>query len=260
MNWLYYNGLLDTDKGFLYWLKKSMKFKNILMNDLNKNKLNIQKICSEYFLNYNIIYTYYEILINNIISILSANIFSDMDYNIINPLIKASELNIDLMKIISKNTIEEKLNICFFMAQPRNFSITYDNNYINMYRTKCNISYNKSLKKLNTLCNNISSMIGYYQLKLDNNMNYMSIIYNIDIMQLTSYYPIYYNPIYIKNVYNKTIYNMAILEQFYSSSWDRVISAVRNTYSNSSYDRFPLNSTKFPIIQQYIKNISYTKI
>jgi hypothetical protein len=165
MNWLYHNGLLDTDKGFLYWLKKSLKFKNILMNDLNKNKLNIQKICSEYSLNYNSIYTYYENLINNIISILSANIFSDMDYNIINPLIKASELNIDLMKIISKNTIEEKLNICFFMAQPRNFSVIYDDNYINMYRTKCNISYNKSLKKLNTLCNNISSMIGYYQIK-----------------------------------------------------------------------------------------------
>ena len=117
------------------------------------------------------------------------------------------------------------------------------------------------LKKLNTLCTNISSTIGYYNIArvLTSDDNNISIIYNIDITKLTSYYPIFYNPIYIKNVYTDRIINGINMYQFHSNSWNRVINAVCNTYSKISYDKFPLNSILFPNIQQYIKTIKYTK-
>jgi hypothetical protein len=88
----------------------------------------------------------------------------------------------------------------------------------------------------------------------------MSIIYNINISKITSYYPIFYNPYYIKNVYSAITSKGIIFEQHYSNNWDDLAMTVKNNFSNISYDRFPLNNSNFPAIQQYIKLIKYKPI
>jgi hypothetical protein len=56
MNFLYNNGYLDSDKGFLYWLKLSNKFKKLLKNDIKNYKNDIINFCNKNYLNDSIIF------------------------------------------------------------------------------------------------------------------------------------------------------------------------------------------------------------
>lgn len=251
MHWLYNNGRLDTNKGFLHWIKSSGIFRKILLNDLNRTEIN--KICNQYFLNYTTIMNYYDILIDIIINVLSADIEFDEDYNVTSPFKWASVLNSNLLKIVTKNTIEEKLNLCFFLSQPYYFSVIFKSGYKSLRSVDCAI---KPFVKgwLNTFCTDISSYIGYYNYS----NNIMSIIFNVDINKITSYYPIFYNPYAIKNIYAPIKMDGVKLFQYHSNEWDRFIMVVSNTFSNISFDRFPLNTPEFPTIQDYIKQIKYS--
>jgi hypothetical protein len=255
MNWLYNNGKLDTNKGFLYWIKSSNRFKNELMLELTKYSNDIYKICEQFYLNYDIIIKYYENLIYTIINILSAEAEIDEDYKMISVFKWAKKLNSNLLKVVTHNTIEEKLNLCFFISQPLYFSVMFTNGYKNLNNEYCNIK--PFIKNwLNTLCINISSYIGYYNFSNNN----MSIIYNINISKITSYYPIFYNPYYIKNInILKTSDNVKII-QYNSDKWNDFVMTIKNTFSNLSYDRFPLNSSELPTIQEYIKQIKHHQL
>ena len=70
----------------------------------------------------------------------------------------------------------------------------FENGYKNISSNNCSIKTFKG--KQNTLCINIGSYIGYYNIK----NNQMSIIYNIDINKLSYYNPYHYNPNNIKNI------------------------------------------------------------
>lgn len=249
MNWLYYNGYLDSDKGFLHWIKSSGTFKKLLLNDINKAP--IEKVCDDYYLNYNKVMEYYENLVNLVISILSADIEYDKEYKKVNPFIEAKKINSYLVKLINTN-IEEQLNYAFFISQPLFFSVMFENGYKSMSTNDCSIK--KFVKgNLNTLCNNISSYIGYYSIK----NNQMSIIYNIDINKLCYYNPFHYNPTYITNIqiYNKK--SVITYKQFHSNEWNKLIMVINNTYSNLVFDIFPLNNPHFKIIQDYSKQYKY---
>jgi hypothetical protein len=154
------------------------------------------------------------------------------------------------MKVITKNTIEEKLNLCFFLSQPLYFSVLFKDNYINMGAKECKIKPFIQ-NKYNTLCSDIGSYIGYYNYNNDN----MSIIYNIDPTRISVIHPIYYNPSNIKNIY----YNNKKIIQFYSQAWDKLIYNVNNSFSNLTLERFPLNTIELPIIQEFIKQFKNSK-
>ncbi len=251
MNWLYNNGELNETKGFLYWLKMSGTFKKLLLNDIYKNKESIRNICDDYYLNYNKVMEYYEYLINLSISIITADIEYDIDYKKINPLKEVKNINPYLLKVVS-DSVENKLNYAFFISQPLFFSVMFENSYKTLTTNDCNI---KTLFKdqLNTLCINIGSYIGYYNIKND----MMSVIYNIDISKLTNYNPYFYNPSNITNFYINKNDNNIIIKNFNSNAWNRVIMVINNTFSNLSFDIFPLNNPFYPIIQEYSKQIKY---
>ncbi len=254
MNWLYYNGVLDTDRGFLHWIKSSGTFKKLLLNDINKHSTKISKLCNDYYFNYNKIIEYYENLINLIISILSADIEYEKELKKKNPFIEAKKINSYLLKAVSNN-IEEQLNYAFFISQPLYLSVIFENGYKTVTSSfDCSIKkYSKG--RLNTLCNNIGSYIGYYNIK----NNQMSIIYNIDINKISNYNPFFYNPKYIVNVLVKNVNSRVSLLQFNSNEWNRLIMVISNTFSNLSYDRFPLNNPNFSIIQEYSKQEKHHK-
>ena len=250
MNHLYNNGMLDSTKGFLSWIKYSNKFRELLMDDINNNINIINKICNDYYLNYKVIMDYYEYLINIIIKILSAELEYDEEYGEISVFKWAKKLHSSMIRLVKQNTIEEKLNICFFMAQPLYLCASFNNMYINMSANECNIKQlfiPPRTRYNNTLCNMIGGMIGYYSYSNGN----ISIIYNIDMKIIPVYYPIYYNNTNIKNIY----YSDNNIKQFNSSDWDRFIMTVSNSSFTYNLNTFPLNNIEFPTIQQYIKTL-----
>jgi hypothetical protein len=252
MNWLFYNGYLDSDKGFLHWIKSSGKFKNLLLDDIYKAP--IKGVCDYYYLNYVKVMEYYENLVNLVISILSADIEYDKEYKKNNPFIEAKKNTSYLLKAVNKD-IEEQLNYAFFISQPLFFSVMFENGYKTMSTFDCSIK--KFIKgNLNSLCINIGSYIGYYNIK----NNQMSIIYNIDINKLTYYNPYHYNPKNIVNILVKKINSNVSYLQFNSNEWNKLIMIVNNTYSNLAFDMFPLNNPNFKIIEDFSKQYKYKDI
>jgi hypothetical protein len=251
MNWLYNNGELNENKGFLHWIKSSGTFKKILLNDVNKYAESIKTVCDYYYLNYNKVMEYYEYLINLSINVITGDIEYDVDYKKINPLVEVKNINPYLLKVVN-GSIEDKLNYTFFISQPLFFSVMFENGYKTLTTNDC---YIKPLfgKELNTLCINIGSYIGYYNIK--NNM--MSIIYNINISKITNYNPYYYNPSNIRNSILIKENSISNIKNFNSNEWNRLIISVYNTFSNLSFDIFPLNNPYYPIIQDYSKQIKY---
>ena len=250
LNSLKNNGRLDSNIGYLYWLKSSNKFKNILRANIINNKDRIIKICNEFYLNSDTILEYFENLIDLTLLVYTINIEYDERYNKINPFDWAKKLTPSLLKPIIKNTPEEKINLVFFISQPLYFSVMFDTGYKNMYALDCSI---KPLFKdyKNTLVNSISNYIGY----VSYTNNQMSIIFNIDITKLSVYFPIYYNNYNIKNFKYDMIDNKIVTYSFNNKKWDYVIQKVRETISDYNYERFLLNNINLPNIQQYLFNI-----
>ena len=250
MNSLYHNGRLDSNKGFLTWLKSSSAFRKKIATNIYNNRSKIKTLCEQFYLNYNSVLLFYNLLIDNIIKILTSDLEFDESYNLISPFKWTEKIKTNLMKAVTKNTIEEKLNLCFFSSQPLFFSVLFNDKYINMSTKECYIKpFIKD--KYNTLCTNIGSYIGYYNY----NKNNMSIIYNIDPTRISVIHPIYYNPSNIKNLY----YSNKQIIQFYSKAWDKLIYNVNNSFSLLSFERFLLNTSELPIIQEFIKQYKNNK-
>jgi hypothetical protein len=196
---------------------------------------------------------YYENLIDLLILVISADTEYSIEYNMENPFSEAKKLNSYLLKIVTDNTIEEKINLCFFLAQPTNFACYFNKYYINMRTLVCSIKPFKNT--LNTFCKNIGSYIGYYNYSNTN----ISIIYNLNINKMAYYYPIYYNPFIIKNIYIVKRDDNILIRQYHGNEWNRFIMIINNTFSNLAYERFPFNNPEFTIIQDYIKQIKYNE-
>jgi hypothetical protein len=251
MNWLYNNGFMDSDKGFLHWIKSSGTFKKLLLDDINKHSRQIENVCNSYYLNYIKVMEYYENLVYLVISILSADIEYDKDFKKTNPFLEAKNINNYLLKAVNKS-VEDQLNYAFFLSQPLFISVMFENGYKTLTTNDCSIK-NFVKGNLNTLCNNISSYIGYYNIK----NNKMSIIYNININNLSNYNPYYYNPTHIINTLIIKSNGKITIKQFNSNEWNRLVMIINNSFSNLSFDKFPLNNPNFPIIQEFSKQFRY---
>jgi hypothetical protein len=254
MNWLYNNGFMDSDKGFLHWIKSSGTFKKLLLEDINKHSRQIENVCNSYYLNYIKVIEYYENLVYLVICVLSADIEYDKDFKKINPFLEAKKINSYLLKAVN-SSIEDKLNYAFFLSQPLFISIMFNNGYKTLTTFDCSIK-NFVKGNLNTLCNNISSYIGYYNIK----NNKMSIIYNININNLSNNNPYYYNPTRIINTLIIKNNSRITIKQFNSNEWNRLIMIINNSFSNLSFNKFPLNNPNFPIIQEFSKQFKYIEL
>lgn len=243
--WLYHNGKLDKDIGFLYWLKESGIFKKKLMDNILVNKHLIESVCESHYLDSNIIMEYYNILVDLIIDYLVANKDIDKKYNKESVFDWVTKIKPSLNKKILPS-IEYKLNLIFIIAQP--FISVKEIDYVNL-RTGSQLSVLQVFNNEATLCNSLGSYLYYYSIS----NNIMNIVMNIDLSILPIYYPIYYNPRNIKNIIPlKQENGMTKLRQFNGPIWDRLVEIVSNKYS---FNQFPLNTPELPIIQEYIASM-----
>ncbi len=240
MNYLFYNGFLDDDKGFLYWLKLSSKFQKELKNDIKKEEKNIINFCEKYYLNSKIIIDYLYNMIPLLTTIYTSDTEFIKEFDEINPLEFAKKLQPRLSKLLKYNTIQEKLNICFIFGKPLQFSFNYNNSYYNMNANKCSINpYKKN--QLNTLVLNPGKYLSYYRINNDN----ISIIFNVDIDQLYKIYPTFYNAINM----NKMINFKDVPASIY------LLNKAGNMNMRLIFNQHVLGITDFIILNNYINEL-----
>ena len=249
-NWLENNGMMMTTdegmNGFILWLTQSNFLKNKIMMDINKNKNRIETICSTYYLNTNIILEYFNVLTRNILCIIASNKEVDRDFNEVGVFDWCEGLYSNFMKNLKINTIEHKLNICFFLGQPL-IAIRKEDNYISM-RDGRTLGISMIFNKMNTFCTNLSSYLYYFSL----NKDMMQIIYNIDPYYLPHYYPLHYNKNNINTRYNVMKDNRIERLDMMNSENLKLVEIVRNNYNMSN---FMFNSPHLPVIMEYIKSM-----
>lgn len=246
LNWLHNNGRLDNTTGYLTWLSKSNILQTKIKNDIILNHNLIKQVCDQFYLDFNIIIKYFHILLDNFICIISSDkdIDTTSDENVFT---WGKRLSPYLLKNLTNNTIEYKLNLCFFFGNPI-IAVKNNNNYMNL-RNGGNINVNMIFGKMNTLCNQIGSYIYFFT--QSNNMMYL--IASIDPFILPKYYAIYYNPHHITTTYKINDNNNSFqIIQFNNSEWERLVYIVRN---NWSFINFPFNNIEIPVMAEYIKNV-----
>ena len=240
-----------NDKGFLDWLSNGGILKKKIKDDLKKNQAEIESVCNLLYLNYNTVMLYFNTLLLNMINIITSkkDIDQDFDEYVFDWTKKISP---SLLKNLTNNTIEYKLNLCFFFAQPLIAVMNSStNNYISM-RDGSNLSINVDYisKEPNTLCTSLGSYLYYYSVS-----NGMNLIANIDPYILPIYYSLHYNPKNIKKEYSmySSNINKYIVKHYHNSEWEQLVDIVRN---NWSFTRFPFNTNEIPVVVEYIKNVN----
>ena len=241
-----HKGLLEDNKGFIYWLSKSNFLKDKIILDIKNNLPFIITCCDNLYLDYNIVIEYLNNLLHNILNILSIENTVDTKYNEMHAFDWIKQLTPNLMKNLKNDRIETKLNLCFFFAQPF-IAVKNNKDYINL-KDGTIIGINSIFNKNNTFCNNIGSYIYYYS----QSKNMMSLIANIDPLILPIYYPLFYNNYYIKSVYTFIQDNNYIRKEYNNIEWINLINIVKNNYS---YLSFPFFTPYLPVIEEYIINL-----
>jgi len=257
-NSLLNNGNLDNMMGYMDWISESGFLFRKLYSDIKNNNNMIDRIASELYLDSNIVKEYLNILIKNIIIVITANKDIDTAYGEIGVLDWAKQMKPSLSKMQPNNfpigTIESKLNMCFFFAQPL-IAIRKPDAGLNCYlsmRDGSILSINTIFDNPNTLCTSLGSYLYYFSMANGK----MNLIYNIDPTILSSCYPIHYNTNNIKTSYNISRINTnsgnyeIVPIQYNFSEMERLVESVRNNYK---INIFPFNTILFPTIQQYIK-------
>ena len=246
-NWLHHNGKIESHTGFLYWLNKSNLIQTKIKVNIINNKMMISNICTQLHLNESIILIYLEKLLLNVLSIVTSKKDDDenLDENVFD---WVKKLRPTLLKNLTNNSIEFKLNLCFFFAQPL-IAVRNNTHYMSM-KDGSDIFPSMLFNQANTLCNSLGNYIYYYV----ESKKQMMLLINIDPSILPIYYSIHYNTDNIKM--NYMMYsnddNKYIIKTFNNSEWIRLVEIVQN---NWSYSRFPFNNTELSVVQEFIKNI-----
>ncbi len=245
-NWLHHNGKLDMKTGFLYWLGKSGLIQTKIKNDITMNKSLIETLCDRYYLSTAVILDYLNKLTVNILNIITAkkDIDEKTDEGVLDWVIK---LRPTLLKNVKNNTVEFKLNLCFFFAQPL-IAVKNGSSYIDMHAGG-DLVINTLFNQLNTLCTTMGSYLYYYSA----DKGKMNLIACIDPTIPPIYYALHYNKDKIKTTYIvESDNNIVKFNNYNNIEWENLVNIVRN---NWSFNTFPFNNTELTVVQQYIKNL-----
>lgn len=247
-NWLHFNGKLDMDTGFLYWLGKSGLVENKIKNDIKARQSTIDRTSEQLYLNTKVVGDYLNRLTINILNIITSK--KDIDGKYEEGILDwVKKLRPSLLKNLTNNSIEYRLNLCFFFAQPL-IAVRNETEYISMHDGSA-LTINQLFNQTNTLCSTPGSYLYYYNM----DKGKMNIIANIDPLILPIYYSLHYNTYRINTTY--TIYdnttNIVKFNNYNNTEWEKLVEIVRN---NWSFSRFPFNCIELSVVQQYIKNIN----
>lgn len=245
-NWLHHNGKLDMKIGFLYWLGKSGLIQTKMKNNITMNISLIETICDRYYLSTSVILDYLNKLTVNILNIITAkkDIDEKTEEGVLDWVIK---LRPTLLKNLKNNTVEFKLNLCFFFAQPL-IAVKNGSSYIDMHAGG-DLVINTLFNQLNTLCTTMGSYLYYYSA----DKGKMNLIASIDPTIPPIYYALHYNKDQIKTTYKvESDNNIVKFNNYNNIEWENLVNIVRN---NWSFGTFPFNNTELTVVQQYIKNL-----
>lgn len=251
LNYIKFNGKLNDNKGFLYWLSSSNIFKNELIDDLKKYEPTIEKIAKDNDLNPQTIKIYFTNLLELMIGILTSEKDQDSNYNIESPFEWIKSIKETLNKSLDSSDIEEKITNTFLLTNPLNIAIRLDINddYYTTINSQYKVDVGNVFRDKNTLVKNLSSYLFYYNFSEKFNEFTISIVTNINIKKLANLFSIHFNPTNIKNMYylkedNKFLY-------FDGYNWDNFIHQIKKYYS---FSNFPLlNKKELPKIYNFIK-------
>ena len=253
LNWLKENGKLYSKEniGFKFWLSKSKYFSEMLLKNIEINKNKILKLCERYYLNYNVILKYLEVLISYNIGYFTSDKDLEKDYEE-SPFDYIKKIN-NLKYILKDNSIENKITTSFILSNPLNIGIkldSKDNSFTSIKDPSTKLDFNKLFRNnFNSFVSAQNYMVFYLNLSMFNNNNIMNIIINIDPKKLIELFSYFYNPNRIKNKYiidNKVI-------EFEGDNWNNFIFLVKNHFDLNS---FPLISKEYlPVLYLYIKSM-----
>ena len=253
LNWLKENGKLYSKEniGFKFWLSKSKYFSKMLLKNIEINKNKILKLCEKYYLNYDAILKYLEVLISYTIGYFTSDKELEKDYEE-SPFNYIKKIN-NLKYILKDNSIENKITISFILSNPLNIGIkldSRDNRFTSIKDPNTKLDFNKLFRNnFNSFVSSQNYMVFYLNLSMVNNNNIMNIIINIDPKKLIELFSYFYNPDRIKNKYiidNKVI-------EYEGDNWNNFIFLVKNNFDLNS---FPLISKEYlPVLYLYIKSM-----
>lgn len=254
LNWLKFNGKLNMTNGFLYWLGKSGRFKNILINEIKDNFHLIEKICEEESIDANVIKKYFLNLTELLIGIISADKDIDTKYNEESIFNWIDKIKPTLQKPLPYLTEMNKIDIVFIFSNPLNISILM--NYSDHHYTLLKNNQIAGLQTtflngpVNTLLDNTSSLVFYLNNNIIDNNIYITTLINVSSKALSYLFPFHYNNYNIKKQYIVT-FEKGVNEIIHlnGDNWIRFINEVAN-YQTFNY--FPFNNRNlFPLLYLY---------
>ena len=245
LNSLKYNGKLDIKNGFDTYLYNSKIFKNEIYNDYKKNVNKIKEVCSDNNLNFNLIKNYFDILYQNIISLITSERDMEDEFGEVSSFKWIENISPNLINKLVEPSIENKIINCFLMSSPLQIAVKIDDKMKSLFKFK-DVNYR------DTFCNGVSSCVFYYNIKSKDNIN-ISILHNLDPVYIAIMFPLHYNPNNIKNYYS--IKKNQDYEYIDDYNWTVFINKINN---NSNLFYFPLNNkTELPTIHEYISKFKY---
>ena len=138
----------------------------------------IENICESNYLNKNIIYKYFDILYNNLKSLIVSEKDMEKDFNELSSILWIQNLSNGLNRSLIKNTIEEKIINCFLFSNPLNIAFRENNKFKSNFKYR-DVKIGSIFNNLNTTCYGIGNYIYYNNIKIKDDF-LISIIHNID--------------------------------------------------------------------------------
>ena len=264
-NWLKYNGKINKESGFLLWINKSKKIREIISEDIENNYDEILNWSNNNVLNHEIIKKYLYNYMDQVINIITIKKNYNDEINEESSFDWIENLKYSFNNSLINRSIENKIIMSFLYANPISICIKLnlnDTEYVLTSNSRIRIQPKKLIpgKNINnSLCNKNTSCIFYLNISENrNNSSSFSIITNIKPEIITRTNPLYYNKLFFKNNYidnefininNSIRYNTKLIK-INGKLYDDFIKKIENNWSLNYY---VWNDESLPIIKKYIQ-------
>lgn len=255
------NGELYTETGFEKILNLESIITKELYNEIDKNKLKINKWEQQNNLKVDIIYNFLKKYTENLVDVLTIEKELDKKFDNINPLVFIKNYESQFLKTLKTNKIFDRIIKSFIHAYPLNFAININDNQF--YLTHNSVKVINVETKLNTIPylfyfsfdnftnkevlfkkQNVPIIDNVYEIKLTN---------KVDIKMLFSALPFYYKPSKFRTEYLLYDFNEPTIITIKNPKWQLLCNKIANSWSN---EPLPFEYAEdLKIISTYIKNV-----
>jgi hypothetical protein len=254
------NGELDKDKNKVFRTDKSIS--DIVNSNLKKYEKQIIKWSNNNYINPKIFLIFLNRLSKFYLSIDFKQIDPNDSLNIKNPLAFASLFKTNFTKVLTTNTIEEKIIRSFMYGRPSQFTFllgTY--NYISILNTQKYFVFfaspyfpNQPTETLTNLSNQLTFYLKYNDLTVDNrnviNGYYLN---QVELKWIISALPLFVNPINSFDIEINTVLNYGDIITHYDGYSINMLK--KETINLWNKELLVWNSEYAPILQIYYSNI-----